>query len=283
MEELLKSVFKSLDIPEALQTELIKGDKKIEDFNTHFQDTFIAKKLATSDKNIRSTIAGEITGSITTALNRELGFTKGETEGLKVEDIVKKGVENHKAKIKELEDSKSNTNDEEIEKLSKDLDKFKVKATKFEEDLLTANKTIETNQSSFDKQVKGTKVTMLLNNEKAKLAYIDDITPLQKAGFESILSSKYKFDLEDDKFGVTDLDGNKIQNENKTEFLNPLEVLKLEATENKLLKMNNTDTSNTNTTKNNSASFQTKIDQNGKPERILRSAGQADALREASK
>lgn len=283
MEELLKSVFKSLDIPEALQTELIKGDKKIEDFNTHFQDTFIAKKLATSDKNIRSTIGGEITGSITTAANRAFGFTKGETEGLKVEEIVAKGVESFNTKIKELEESKENTNDEQVEKLTKDFDKLKEKFNTSESALLDSNKTIESNKLNYEKEIKGNQVSLLLNTEKAKLAYIDDITPLQKAGFESILSSKYKFDLEDDKFGVTDLDGNKIQNENKTEFLNPLEVLKLEATENKLLKMNNTDTSNTNTTKNNSASFQTKIDQNGKPERILRSAGQADALREASK
>jgi hypothetical protein len=157
------------------------------------------------------------------------------------------GIEKFSNKIGELEEKVKTPSDTEgeIKKLQENFEKLKEKAQKSEDDLLQANKDKEELKENSAAELKKFKTSYLLSSAIKDLDYVDDIKPITKKGFETSILEKYKFNFEEDKFIVTDIEGNKIKNDKGVDYLDVNDVLKLEGAKEGILKMNNAKTETT--------------------------------------
>lgn len=241
-EETLKEVLDTIDLSEEHKEKILSGEYDPEEnLKTPFQDTFISRKLARNDEDLKKEHIGTFSRRVGDFMRKEFGLTQSQIEDKKYEEIFEMGKEQWDNKLKELEGKVENpqTNDEELTKLQESLNKEKEKAKKLEEDLFNTNKEKQEIQDNTQKQLKEFKIGHLLMEKKNKLTFKDDITPLEKEGFNTLINNKYKFDLEEDKLIVTDTDGNKIKNEKNTDYLGVEDILSIEAVNNKIAKMNN--------------------------------------------
>lgn len=235
----IKDLFKFFEVPEDLE------GKELKDFVTLFNEKYIPKKTAHENPEIKSAIIGEFT----TPLNRQVKKT---FTYLKPEDLENKNIgeifdiihtthtttENELKK--QLEDLKKANPDEKFKNLTAELETYKGKAAQFEADLMNKNREIETIKNESLNQIKSFKIGLKLNEIRNKLPIRDDLSELEKEGFEVAIGKSFKFDLDDkDNLLVFNANGEKIQNEKKTDYLQPLEALTIFAVEKKALKQNN--------------------------------------------
>lgn len=241
----LKDILTRLDVPKELVDDLTE-DK----FNDFLEGKWISREAAKSDKDLYSDLLSDekarITGSITTSLKRnfkELGIdveTKDkEGKNLTATEIAESGLSSLGITMKELKDSANSDADEKLTKVNNKLETITLERDEFKTSAEDAATAMEKMKGDNEKTLTGMKIEMHIDSAKNGLAFKDDITDMEKKGFNSILSD-YNYTLnEDGNVEVTDKDNKPIFNENKTERLSISQTFEKVAKENKLIKQNN--------------------------------------------
>lgn len=239
--------------PEVILTYLgFEADKiKTEDdFKTQFEGKFGIKETLKKDPSFTAEIFGKRVGSIDSKLKssaKKMGieFSKEEIEGKQVEDVIElsftKIAELNKKAMEDLEKSTKGTVDEQVKTWKEKYQSVESKL-KDTEGLLTKT---STEFDNFKKeQVNKSKADTITGFRKsaiAKLEFKQDITPVEKMGFETVLAEKYEFDLDENSnpFVKDKKTGQRIPSKKQTgTFMTADEILQEELIANKLAKIN---------------------------------------------
>jgi len=213
----------------------------IDAFKDALNARFVSREVAAEDEEIKNKVTGKVLGALETKMKREFGLTEEEVRGKKVSELIElAGVRvksNVEALTAELEAAKKGSNGtEEIAKLQSDLNAAKLRA-KENEDLATANATkLEEATNIFAKEKGGILVGYKLEQIKASIPWAESANEYTRKGFDFAIKENYIFEEENGELIVTDKTGNRIQNEKKTGFIKPDELLKSEADKAGLLK-----------------------------------------------
>jgi hypothetical protein len=229
---------------ELLSTLGIDGVDSIDKFKESFSKNFISKQVALDDDEIKSKHIGKFTGIISNSIKNEFGLEKKDIEGKKVEEIISMASALHKNKIAELEGQISKTKDEVVAEWQTKAEKYKKDATDFKTQAEQLQKAFEETRNGFESEKKGWHINQKYGDvyKEAISAFSEEVKTdnLKIEGFNSLIAKKYKFELdENNELSVFDAEGKRIQNPNKLgSFMSPKEVLLKEATENKMVKLN---------------------------------------------
>jgi hypothetical protein len=232
-----------LSTEEILKTLGIEGVETIDQFREKVSETFVSRKLALEDDEIKSKVTGRITGSITTALKKAYELDSKDIEGKKVEEILAIGLQKSSGRVKSLEEELTKTRDEVVVDLQAKAEKYKNEFVQYKTQAETLQQALQERELNFLNEKKGWVINQKfqetfkeVQSDFAEEALKDS---LKLKGFNSLIAEKYKFDLDDDgNFSAFDKDGKRIENKSKVgAFMTPKEVLIKEATENKMLKM----------------------------------------------
>lgn len=225
-----------------------------ESFKKQFNTTFISREVAVDDKEIRDAIIGRKIGGIQTKTKRmfkDFGveFENEDLKDIKLEDLIELGTEKLttllQEKETELKSTFESTKDETVIKLDKQIEVLNLRVGELDE-LNTLNvKKFTDAETDFTGKMKEFKMGSLLKDANSRLKIRNDASDLEKAGFNSVIKSKYSFDI-DDKDGllVMDKDGNRVKNESGNNFATIDEVLTMEAKSGNILQQNNSGGSN---------------------------------------
>ena len=183
--ELEIALLDSLDVSQDLKDGLLSGEKTIEDFNTHKNDTFVARKMASLDEGVVKSVIGKFSGEIDTNSKRLFNFKSEDMEGLKSKDIVTKGVEGLQAKITELQDASNNTNDDKSNALQKSLDELTTKHEVETAKSMDLAQKLETEVTERASDIKGFSISTKINDIKRNIDFKSDLSSIERTGFES--------------------------------------------------------------------------------------------------
>lgn len=238
--------------PEAILEYLgykVEDIKTVDDFKAKFDTEFGRRETLLKDPKFVNEIYGKKVGSIEAKVKanaKKMGveFTPEEIKDKGVEDILelsftKIAALNQKA-MEDAEKASKGTVDEQVKSWK---DKHQALESKFKdtEKLLTNT---STEFDTFKKEAVVAQKTRTVNQFRqaalGKLEFKQDITPLERAGFESVLNEKYVFDLDDaGKPFVANKKGERIPSKKVTgQFMEAEEVLQEELLANKLSKLN---------------------------------------------
>lgn len=238
--------------PEAILTYLGFETDKIkteDDFKAQFESKFGVKELLLKDPAFTGKIFGQKIGSIeakvkSNAKKMGVDFTPDELKDKGVEDILElsfaKIAAINKQTMDDFEKASKGSVDEQV-KTWKDKYQSVESKLKDTEGLLTKT---STEFEGFKKdQVTKVKTDTILNFRKSaigKLEFKQDVTPVEKMGFESVLNDKYQFDLDESGSPfVSDKSGQRIPSKKTTgTFMGVDEILQEELIANKLAKIN---------------------------------------------
>jgi len=230
---------------ELLGTLGIEGVENIEAFKESFSKTFVSKQLASEDDEIKSRHIGKFTGIIQNSIKKSFGLENKEIEGKKVEEIIELAANSHRLKISELETRIAQTKDEVVAEWQTKAEKYKSDSTSYKEQNEGLQKALEENSTRFESEKRGWVINQKYGDiyKEATASFSEETKSdlLKIEGYNSLISKKYKFELdENSELSVFDIEGKRIQNPNKLgAFMTAKEVLLREATDNKMVKMNN--------------------------------------------
>lgn len=224
--------------------------KTEEDFKTQFEGKFGIKEQLAKDPTFTSKIYGQRVGSIEAKAKsgfKKMGveFAPEEIKDKGVEDVIEIGLlkvaDLNKKSMEDLEKSSKGSVDEQVKEWK---EKYKSIQTKLEETEGLLNKT-STDYEGFRKEVlnksKSDNITRFKKDVIGKLEFKQDITPVEKVGFEALLSSKYDFDLDEQEnpYVKDKKTGQRIPSKKVTgQFMTAEEILNEELVANKLAKLN---------------------------------------------
>lgn len=194
--------------------------------------------------HIASTV-GKVLGSATTKLKQISGLTESDIKDKKIEELIDLIGERHTSEVTTLKESATKGNDEKLTSLTEELEKQKKAAKKYKEDLESISTTYQKDQENWKGELKNYKIKTLRDQELSKVPFIDNLTPLQKKGYDITISEKYKLDLDEtgEKLVILDDKGEPIQNPKKVgSYFAPSEVFVNEAVSNNIFKQNNSQT-----------------------------------------
>lgn len=226
----VQEVLKAVGLPEDIGT----IEKIVEKHNS----LFLPLADAHTDERVVEKITGKIFGGLTTAAKRQFGLTNEEIKDKKFEDIMAMGTEKLSKKIKDLESTGS---DEKVKNLTSELEKVKGQSQQYQTELEKVVKEKGDLETSFNTKLKEHKISGIVKEAKGKLSFADGVPEVARLGFDSLVASKYKIDLDEKENPiVTDLEGKRIKNPTKSgAFLSIDEVLDQELDGAKLKKKNN--------------------------------------------
>ena len=228
--------------PEEIKTE--------EDFKTNFEKKFGIKDQLLKDPSFTSKVYGERIGVIeskvkTQAKRMGVDFTKEELHDKKFEDIVElsfnKIAELNKYAMEKLEKESKGTVDEQVKTWKEKYTQVETKAKEYEKmknDITqefegykkeTANKAKQQEINNFKKLVMG------------KMDFKQDITPVERRGFETLTAEKYDFDLDENNtpYIKDKKTGQRIPSKKVIgQFMTAEEILQEELNANKLARIN---------------------------------------------
>lgn len=215
-----KDIFEYLGISEA---------DSLDKFKSAFEGKFITRALAHDDEAVAGKITANVLGGLTTEAKRLFGFKGEDVKDKPFKDILKMGVENLTTKIKTLEESTSN--DEKYTKLKGEYDALTGKYGQTAEDVVKLRQELDNEKATSANTIKQFKIGHAYEAAKSKLPFADGVTDVTKIGFDTVVKSKYKMDI-DDATGnilVMSQDGKRIPNPKRTgEYLGLSEVLDME-------------------------------------------------------
>lgn len=214
-----------------------------EQIKAFMDEKFVSREHAPKDEKITKAVFGKVLGSARTKAKKLFELDGKEVDGKDIEDIFEDIHAKHTAALAAAKEAGGVGKDKrvaDLEALLADKDKsiaaYKTGLSEKEAKIVELNTTYDTNLKNYKKTDKIEKL-------KSALPFIDDYGKKEvlRTGFESIIHSKYKFDLNDrDDLEVFTSDGNPIKHPKKTgEFLKPDELLYQVAEEQGLLKKNN--------------------------------------------
>lgn len=211
----------------------IESAESLADAKTAFNTKHIARDMAIKDPDIKAAITGATYGSIFQEAKRtfkDVGveFDEGEVAKNDVKALFEVGKTKLSARLEELSKSQP-----DVEKWQKEIAKKDQKINDIS-GLLESTKTrlaeVETEKTTA---VKGVKLDIAKKDIFAKLKFSDTVGEVGRRGFESIVSEKYKLDIEDETGNAIILDAKtnaRIQSAAKSsEFATPDEIFTSEA------------------------------------------------------
>lgn len=224
----------------------LSEDATLDTFKTTFNTAFIKKDLAVQDEEVQRAIIGEQTRKFATELKRtakESGIELGEEETkLPVGDLarllVSKKDEQYTSKIAEIE-KKSLKPSEQVKEWEEKYNSLNTKFSdvdKMREDLAAKLEAKENEFVTFQKDFKLNETRKDIWS-KANSFISDKASDLERTGFQSYINQNYTIELDGDT-PVILKEGHRIPDPNKAgEFLDPLTAIKMEAANNKILKV----------------------------------------------
>src|SRR3990167_3405045 len=236
-----ESIFTYLGFkPEEITTEDI--------FKTQFESKFGVKDLLLKDPKFTGEIFGKRLGSVEAKAKahfKKMGieFVPDEIKDKQVEDIIELGLQKtaelNKKAMDDYDKSTKGTVDDQVKQ-------WKEKYTSVESKLKDTEGLLTKTSSEFEgfkkEQVTRAKSDTINNFRKdaiKKLDFKQDITAVERMGFESVLNDKYKFDIDDigNPF-VSYKNGQRIPSKKTTAtFMTADEILQEELIANKLAKI----------------------------------------------
>lgn len=197
-----------------------------------FDAKFTTLEKAKTNEELAKHFTGKRFGAIETEFKQMakangVEYDEGELEGKKLEDVMSLTFEKIKAKhgsaLEELKSKQHGSTDSRVKKLEADLENQKKAYSDLEalhgslkETHNTKIKELEGNMTNYKKDVHLSKIM-------GGVKFRSNVTDLEKAGFNTLLSQKFKFGFDDrGEFIVTDPDGKRLENKEKAgDFLTP--------------------------------------------------------------
>lgn len=215
-------------------------------FKAHLDANYILKENVDKDEELKKKITGQTFGKMYTKLAKDFGLKSSEVDGKPYEEVFALVKSKHEAQINEVKTAAANTPDERVVKLQTELENERTAKTDLEKALEETKANSEKALTEKDGQLKSIKLNTLLEKEFGNVSFVDEYhkDPLKKAGFNAIISQKYRFGLdENDKPIATDAEGKPVKHPKKTgHFAEIADILLMEAENNGLLKKNTAET-----------------------------------------
>jgi hypothetical protein len=226
------------------------GFEDFDNFKDTFPTKFLTKEAALEDNEIVSRVTARRVSEIASKalpvfklVDPEFSLNKLK-EG-RFEDHLLTLEEKAKATLSELKDKASAGNDKKLADLEKALEDKDKSILSYKELNERVSNEFESYKSETGNSIKSFKINHQLEQAKNKIQWVDDMTDVQRTGYNALLSSKYQFDIDEkDNIVVVGKDGKRIQSKNKADFATIEEILELEAEQNKLIKKNNAKSGN---------------------------------------
>lgn len=218
----------------------------LDKFKEKFNSKFIPLNEAHKYPDVASKVIGKRMGEITSKLV-DFGKTFGIEETFdslkekKVEEAIDYFKETLSGKMGELKEASKSGNDKKVNDLTKQLEDMQKSISSYKE----ANEKLRSEYDGFKSQsennIRSYKINHQIENLKNKISWVDDLTDVQRVGYDAALKTNYHFDLDEkDNLVVKDKEGKLIQKKDKAgAFAEPFEILEQLAEANKLKKMNN--------------------------------------------
>lgn len=226
------------------------GFEDFDNFKEAFPSKFLTKEAALEDEDIVNKVTARRIGEISSKVlpvfklvDPDISLNKLK-EG-RLEDHFKTLEEKARTTFEELKSKASAGNDKKLSDLEKQLEDKDKSILSYKELNERITGEFESYKNETGNSIKSYKINHQLEQAKSKLAWVDDMTDVQRTGYNALLGSKYQFDIDEkDNVVVVGKDGKRIQSKNKADFASLDEILALEADENKLIKKNNAKSGN---------------------------------------
>lgn len=203
---------------------------------------FISRDVAHEDTEVNKKAVGRRMGAVTTKISQLFGIPHSQLEGKDVETILSEIQTSHTKAVEELSKKATEGNDKKVTDLMRELEDKNKSLQAYETQNKELRDSLKLEKTESEKKIRTFLLNSKLTEAKSGISFVDDITEVQKTGFDALLNTKYRFDLDDkmEKLVVKDHEGNPIKSKaNPGSFADPQEILSLEAEANKLLKKNN--------------------------------------------
>ena len=214
-----------------------------EQFKELFQKSFVRKKQAWEDPDLKVEFQGKIMGKQLTTLRQlasDLGLDPNSEEfkaladekgKVKNEDFIKMLVDSvaktKEAEIADLKSKQGATNDEVIKLKEEEITKLRAKNTDLETNWKKTAAELDTTKQTFHEKLKLQTIDINLSKEREKVKIKPKPSEVELLGFNAAIKEKLRFDLdENNQFIVTDANGSRIPDKNKAaRFLDPHEAI----------------------------------------------------------
>lgn len=231
-----------IESKEVLEYLNIDGAEKFEDFRAKFESAYIKKTPSAikEDKELYGAIVGKLTGSVRTSFLRDIKkqgveLKDEEIEGLEIEKIIDTGLGKLKTVFStQIEEVKKNAGkpSQELEQAwTERLTKKDEKIRDLQTLLDTSKQEWQNKEAEFTGQLKNIKLDTRRSDLEREFKWASDADELKKEGFKSVMSKKYKLDLDEngDALEIFNAKGERIPNPKKNgTFKTPLEVFEEE-------------------------------------------------------
>lgn len=241
-----------MDIKDVLTYLGVPADKEfksVDEFKEYFEPEFGRKSQLIKDPEFKKQVTGTAFANV--GQNARKRFNEGygleipnsELESKQIEDFIFDNVDkikgSYEAKINELQTQITQPN----EALKEFETKFSTLEKRFKEEKEASKakdlkiQEIETHWSSKFKQ---NQIDLYKKDAFGKIKFKQDISDIEKIGFDNLLNSKYKLDVDENgEYLALDKAGNRIPNEKVVgKFKTPQEIFEEEAIANKLVSIN---------------------------------------------
>lgn len=246
-----EDILKQFDLPNELIEKLEKDELTKEDFEKWKGDIWISRLSAKTDKDIidpaiREAMGRKLGDIDTKAIAgfRELGINvtsedlKKDGKTLGFSEWSKPFFEKLATDFKDLKESGNKDAEEKFLKLQTDFDILKTDYKTVQESAQTFKQEKEDLTSEYEGKILTSNLNAKKRSAISKVSYRDDISSLEKQGFDTILN-QLNWALDGENLTVKDAEGQTIMNESKTKELSVDEIITNLAEENGVLKNNN--------------------------------------------
>ena len=183
-----------------------KDLKTIDEFKTKFGEKFGIKEDLLKDKDFTSKIFGQRLGSIEAKLKSHakkmaVEFTPEEIKDKTVEEIQEitftKIAEMNAKAMEDVVNNSKGTVDEQVKTWKEKATATETKLKDTEALLIKTTTDYEGFKAEAITKGKTDTLSRFKTDAIAKLAFKQNVTPVEKAGFDSVIASKYEFDLDE--------------------------------------------------------------------------------------
>lgn len=217
-----------------------------ENFSDQFNKKYFTKQTAITDEEIVSAVTGKRIKSIESRfleLAKEIdpSMTKSKLGETHLEEAIENFIPVVKSKWSELETKAKSGNDKKVNDLLEEIKQKDQSILSYKE---LAEKEANEKEEILTKstsEMKNFKLSHAYNELKNKLSWIDNATDVDRLGFDTLIKTKYKIDLNDkDEIQILTSEGKPIPSKVKGgQMADPFEILDMELEVNKKKKLNN--------------------------------------------
>jgi len=239
-----------LDLTKAKEIIDYLGIDDLDKFKETIASKFLLKDTAHENEDVRKKVTGDRMQKITSKFLPIAKMIDPDTSHRKIseknfEDYLDEFAGAFSTKLTSLEEAGRSGNDKKVNELEAMLLDTKKSVTAYKEVADKVTGEFETYKSDASNQFKDYKINHQLGIIKSKIAFVDDITEIQRIGYDTALKNNFKFDLDDkENLIVMDKEGKPVQREDKAAIADPLYILGILAEKNNLMKKNNANQNN---------------------------------------